>query len=640
MTKELACHLIDQELTNPLTQKTYKVESLLYEGSMAYIYLAKDKLLDTQVVIKALKYPLEEGANFHDKDRAAEFIKQRRADAHRELALLREVHDALSSAVPQPIDFILQNSLHPLILALDPTLHEGEPYLILEKISGWNLSQINLPLSPLQAMEIGHHLSLFLELLHNKGLVYQSLTPENVILGEDGKNVTILDFDSVQSIGEKPLDIKELPPKKQPFYPLDPIIEPRSDIYSLGALLYYLLTGKMPKEREKIFQSPAFLSLPMPIQRILKKSLSPMEERFSKASEMAQELEVQLGLEKTTPEITYEAPKIFPLSRGSRLKNGVYEILGGLSSGGQGRVYIARNRILDMKVLIKTPHYTGIDLNDLTPQEINLIIQETHDIFSLEKIMLAQFHSKTSMVPQILDFFFDKSFENHLELHAPHLAHRVPYLVIEYIQGVTLDCLGKVSARKALQIAYQLCHIIGIFHKAGYIYQDLKLSNVIIDERGKNIYLIDLGSLCPLDSNTGKPIEHMITFGTYTPGYRAPEWVEGAQACGKVSDVYSIGATIWALVSGSSPANYFHKWESILKSQWRKQAIGENTFDRCMFEAESPYLPLEDLELTPKENKAGVKELIEKALARDPLERYPSVNELQQAIQKVLQELS
>jgi serine/threonine protein kinase len=353
---------------------------------------------------------------------------------------------------------------------------------------------------------------------------------------------------------------------------------------------------------------------------------------------VSQKIEEALGIRKIPINPHVESSKTFPMRPGTLLKEGIYKIVRGLASGGQGRVYIAENTQLGNRVLIKTPYYSSSMMSSVSPQERSILVKETHELLSVEKDMLSMFHSQTSMVPQPLDFFFDKTYETTLEIYLPG-ARQVPYMVLEYIQGFTLDLVDKLSAREALQIGERLCHVIGAFHQKNYIYQDLKLANVIIDERGRNIYLIDLGSLCLLDPKTETPCEDMITFGTYTPGYRAPEWLEGSDHCGKKSDIYTIGATLWALISGESPGSYFQKWADVLSSRRRKGSIGEMTYDSGILDAESLPLPLEKMNLTPQEESAGVRVLIEKTMERSPQKRHSSVEELRKNIQMTLQKL-
>lgn len=634
-TKLLRDHLLEKILTNPKTGKVYQVTHLLYEGSMAYLYQATDRNLETKVVVKALKYNHQEV----EGESIGEMIQRRRKDSHWEHKLLLSIHDALSSAVPQVIDYVQTNSYNPWIQAQAKEWLPEEPYLIMEKLSGKNLAEQSLPLSWEKALDIGHSLSLFFDLIHRQGYVHQSLTPENIILGEDGMNVSIIDFDSVSPLGSSQEIPLNLPPQKKGFLPPEEHFDTRCDLYSLGALLYYLLTGRRPGLEPLDFTASSFTSQPPKVQELVQKCLAPLVSRFATAIQVAQRIEELLGIRKIPVHDYVESPKSFPIRKGTSLNQGAYRVIGGLSSGGQGRIYIAENISMGNRVLIKTPYYGSI-LGEISEEERLLVVKESHDILEFEKEMLGKFHSESSMVPQPLDFFYDKSYEMPLEIYLPSFTRHVPYLVLEYIQGNTLDRVQKLSGREAFQIGDRLCHIIGCFHEKNYIYQDLKLANIIIDERGQNIYLIDLGSLCLLDEKTGHPDEDMITYGTYTPGYRAPEWIDGPEACDRRSDIYTIGATLWALLSGESPASYFQEWEKILNSRRQAGRIGEITFDHCLYEAESPHLPSQDLQLDPQDEKAGVIQVVRKALEREPSNRYQTVEEVRADIQKVLKILN
>ena len=619
--------LIGKVLKNRQTGKRYKILDLFYEGSMARIYLARDLRIGTDVIVKAIKYT---GTD------PEVTIPKRRKEALWEAKLLMKIHDALSSAVPQVIDVLLAPSQDEWVQSLGGKWREGEPYLILEKISGKNLAELDLPLPLEGALTITLNIALFLHLLHRTGYVYQSLTPENVILGEDGWNVTMLDLDSAAPIHPHRTPSIELTEWKKQFLPPRLSSHPSLDIYSLGALLHYLLTGAPPSGTD----TSLFQSLPLKVRELIQKCLAPEKARFTSAEMVAFHIEHLLRIRKIPILLSFQEKKEkpFPIPKGTLLNQGTYKILEGLSTGGQGRVYIAENTLLGCKVLIKTPFYPR-DLCSLSPKEQETWVKETHEILQMEKDMLAHFHTLSSIVPQPLDFFWDTSYEStdHLSLSLP--LEKAPYLVIEYIQGTTLDVVAKLSVEEAFRIGDRLCHILSLFHKEHYIYQDLKLSNIMIDERGQNIYLIDLGSLCKTDPKTGHPLPQFVTYGTYTPGYRAPEWAKGAKYCDYRSDIYTIGATLWALISGKSPADYFKKWEEYLFQQKAKGDIGTKTFREKLIEAESPRLPLEDLKLTEREKKAGAEEVIAKALALHPKDRYSSAEEMREDIQRVLAKL-
>lgn len=645
MREELRYHLCGQILENPKTGKRFYVKELLYEGGMAYIYGAVDMDLQTEVVVKANRYGWLEGDLSEAEVR--ERVWQRRRCANWEFHLLTSIHNNLSSAVPQLIDYLELDSRHPWIVSRgDRELLRGETYLVLERLTGLNLNELCLPLSVERGLRIGLSLSLFLELIHRQGYIYSSLIPENIILGEDGQNVSILDFDSVIPL-DRSLRIGGgeggwswgLEGRKRAFLPSEGWEDIRVDVYSLGAILYYLLTGLHPGEVGFRFDRREFRALPEGVQSLVRRCLAPLVHRYSTAEEVSIQLRQLLGAEVSSVCCRDSSFSLFPIPPRTFLGQGRYRVLKGLSTGGQGRVYIAQNVHTKSKVLIKTPYLDRGYWSELGITQREALVEEGYELLHLERDMLCKFHTISSMVPQPLDFFEDRSYELWLWEDLPSLAERAPYLVLEFMQGYTLDRVSGLSVRESLWIVDRLCHILGCFHRNGYIYQDLKLANIIVDERVQNVYLIDMASLCPLDPVRGVPREDSVSCGVYTPGYRAPEWLEGVEFCDHRVDIYSLGATLWALLSGEDPSDYFRDWEKVISLRYRRGEIGRRTYDRCVGEAESPRLPLEKLRLSSRERELGVEGIVVRSLARSPQERYGTMEEMREEIRRVLERL-
>jgi serine/threonine protein kinase/tetratricopeptide (TPR) repeat protein len=204
----------------------YETLSLLGSGGMGEVYRARDTRLGRDVAIKVL--PL---GFVSDPDHLRRFEREARATA------------ALS---------------HPNILAVfDVGAHEGAPYLVEELLEGESLRERlkggALPCR--KAVEIAGQIARGLAAAHARGILHRDLKPENVFVTRDGV-VKILDFGLAKLVlGDAVADLSALPTATAPQTVLGTAaymspeqargqpVDARSDIFSLGAVLYEMLSG-------------------------------------------------------------------------------------------------------------------------------------------------------------------------------------------------------------------------------------------------------------------------------------------------------------------------------------------------------------------------------------------------------------
>ena len=201
----------------------YRVEAKLGEGGMGIIYKAHDTLLNRPVAIKSLTPALagEEG------------IKR----------LLREAQAAAQLT-------------HPNIVAVHDVIDEGDARLIvMEYVEGRPLSEL-IPLEIPRALDLAVQVCRALEYAHGRRVIHRDIKPENIMV-TDGSMAKVMDFGLARSEGRSRLTQSGLivgtVAYMAPEQVLGGTVDARSDLYSLGCVLYEVLTGRRPFEADDPF---------------------------------------------------------------------------------------------------------------------------------------------------------------------------------------------------------------------------------------------------------------------------------------------------------------------------------------------------------------------------------------------------
>jgi serine/threonine protein kinase len=178
-----------------------------------------------------------------------------------------------------------------------------------------------------------------------------------------------------------------------------------------------------------------------------------------------------------------------------------------------------------------------------------------------------------------------------------------PYIVMEYLEGTTLDrILGTTRPfpiSKAIETAARVCGILDYMHQHDVVHRDLKPANIMV---------CDDGSLRIIDFGIAKSLAmRRVTFGGFspkmgTPHYMAPEQIEGKRGDAR-TDIYSLGVILYEMVTGSLPFE------------------GESTSE--LMNAHLIRDPRPPRQLNP-EVTPELEEIILHALEREPANRYPS----------------
>jgi serine/threonine-protein kinase len=224
-----------------------------------------------------------------------------------------------------------------------------------------------------------------------------------------------------------------------------------------------------------------------------------------------------------------KAAKLKPLDEGTIL-NGRYEIVRKIGGGGMGAVYLANDRNL------------GGVLRAVKEMVQSYIESEQQDKavadFKRESLLLTSLEHQA--IPTIYDYFFDDK-EGRF------------YLVMKYISGGDLASRlraapeGRLDEKTVTEWAIQIADVLHYLHnhEPSIVYRDLKPANVMIDGNSGRVMLIDFG----IARWVNKEEKGVTAVGTM--GYAPPELFSGNVE--PRSDIYSLGSTIFHLLTGADP---------------------------------------------------------------------------------------
>jgi serine/threonine protein kinase len=134
-------------------------------------------------------------------------------------------------------------------------------------------------------------------------------------------------------------------------------------------------------------------------------------------------------------------------------------------------------------------------------------------------------------------------------LDAGHLDHGQPFLVMEYVNGEPIDAFtAGWSVRRIVALFLEVCGAVAYLHRHLIVHRDLKPSNILVNADGAP-KLLDFGIAKLLDLTTDRTITGLRML---TPAYASPEQIMGGEIS-TASDIYSLGALLYRLLTGKSP---------------------------------------------------------------------------------------
>ena len=208
-----------------LLGERYEIMEIIGEGGMAIVYKARCKILDRIVAVKVLKDEFDNDPSFVEKFKI----------------------EALAAA----------RLSHPNIVNIfDVGQHKNKHYIVMEYVEGKTLQDVISAeglLTVTKAVDIASMICDGLQAAHEQGIIHRDVKPHNILITKSGI-VKVADFGIAQAISKKTLTfngqivgtVHYIAPEQAKGEP----VTPATDIYSLGCVLYEMLTGKVPFDAE------------------------------------------------------------------------------------------------------------------------------------------------------------------------------------------------------------------------------------------------------------------------------------------------------------------------------------------------------------------------------------------------------
>ncbi|UCD50204.1 MAG: protein kinase [Phycisphaerales bacterium] len=552
----------------------YHILELVGRGAMAEVYKAHHATLDCFVAVKVLYPHLAAQENFLGR-----FRQEARSIAR------------LS---------------HPNVVRIQDFRVEGDLVcMVMELIEGPSLRTCLD-----EALKLGVYWSLddVLQLLqkvgsavdyaHRQGIIHRDIKPENILLrtakssdegtsgytlAPAGASPVLMDFGLAYLLGEdRRSTIGSL---SGTFAYMSPEQasgergEQASDLYSLGVVLYEMITCRPPFVADMpsgmifkhVYESPQPLrelrpDVPEAVEDVVLTALAKAPtDRYPTARALAEAFEVAITGKSLLSRISQPAREGIVYDVGDVI-GGRYKVLKVLGEGQFSRVYKVWDDIVDEVRALKIVAASSVGLDSLR-QEFQTLRVLDHP--SITKV-------------------YD----------AGVLSNQCYYLKLEYVEGYTLRaCIdrGMLTISKAVELVGDILEAISYLESRGYIHRDIKPSNIMVTPTGAKI----------IDFNVSKRLEDASMTQIGTPRYMPPE--VPVFGWNRTGDIFSAGLAFYEMTTGSfpfpDPASY---------AAWEIPHPCEV----------NPALPL------------SLADIILKALSRDPSDRFQSAAEMLQAVRK------
>jgi serine/threonine-protein kinase len=275
---------------------------------------------------------------------------------------------------------------------------------------------------------------------------------------------------------------------------------------------------------------------------------------------------------------------------------GRYKILQPIAAGGMGTVFLAEHWLIKRRFAMKI----------LRPEFAT-------DATMIRRFMNEALAAGTLGHPNIVestDMGFTKT--------------DVPYIVFEYVEGTSLaaeiDRQGAFPVARALHIAHQIASALDAAHQAEIIHRDLKSENILLIDKPEpdHVKVIDFGISRFLTASDRTAVGSTVTG---TPEYMAPEQVLTPDDVDRRCDIYALGIVLYEMLAGRVPFPLPPGAKLLLDIDTAHALLARILEERPPLFSRSDAPP------------GLIEMIIDKMLAKRPADRYPSMKQVQRALE-------
>lgn len=440
-------------------------------------------------------------------------------------------------------------------------------------------------------LRLARDLISVLEYAHSQDIVLRRIVPANVMLDRVGKAIITdlrfanrcLEFADRDAAGEA-----FLAPETWHGH----AGEPASDIYAVGAVLYYAVTGSPPASDPAKIRPPRELreACPQALQRVVMRSLqADPRNRYLTATDMSADLMSELGdYEASVASPSVAHPDDDSVGWEKMLRRALgdeYELLDELGRGGFGSVYRVRDLRLERIVALKVLHpYLTADAT---------VVER----FRREAQLAAQLHH-----PHIV------------AVHGTGARAGLIWYTMAHVDGVSLarwvDLHGPLPLMRLLVLLNEALDALAHAHGQRVVHRDLKPENMLIDTKTGGLRITDFGLAIALHGDRwGGASSH-----SGTPEYASPEQLLGEKVDLR-SDLYSLSAVAFFALAGKPP-------------------FGGGSVESILARQASGILP--DIREVRRDVPEAVLQVLRRGAARSPDQRYASADEYANALRSAM----
>ena len=555
----------------------YRIERELGHGGMATVYLCMDTRSGDYAAVKVLRPEL-----------GSVVTKER---FFREITFASELD-------------------HPRIPRVLESGASGElPFYAMDYVDGESLRDRlrREPLLPVEeVVRIAEEIAKPMSYAHARGIVHRDIKPENILLR--GSDVFVLDFGVARAIagsaGERltrtgiTLGTPAYMSPEQVTADRD--LDFRSDIYSFGCVVYEMLAGMPPFKgaTPQILMASRFTTPPRPLRAVRPELPESVESAVSKAMAKAPEDRWQssdafasaLALPQRVAgqdDGSAASDSNEMLAQLKKTFADLYDVKEEMKGGGMARLFLATDRALERRVVIK-----------ILPPDL------------VSPMMLARFKRESGVTARL-------QHPHILPVISAGVRDGLVHYIMPFIDGESLRSKfekGPIPIVDGVRLLREVTDALAYAHRQGIIHRDIKPENILIQDG--HAVLADFGIAAALSGNGGEGNEgpNRLTgtgMSLGTVGYMAPEQALGERNVDARADIYAVGVVGYEIFCGAAPFSGATD-QAILVAHLTREA------PRC--------------DEIRKDTPAAVADAIKRAMEKDPALRFQTAAEFRDAI--------